>query len=512
MPDDAPLPAPIADLDAERAVLAAPLLDPSAWWQLVDRVSATDFYDPRHGLLWEVYGALVGRGEPVDVVTVVAELRARNRLNTAGGAQYVGEVSDTLASAAHCESHARIVRDLARVRAIERAGLAIARAAREYGASAEAYAERALAWLSQAAEGEGTDDAQCSVAAAVDLALSDDEEAVGAPTAHWHLPTVEYVTGGLWPGQLILIGARPGVGKSALALELAIEGAADGAVLFASMEATRVELAQRALARVSGVDASLWKRPADRRRLAAEHPERADALARAANDLHQRGIVFADGGRQSVAQVYVRARKMKARGRLALVVVDYLQLLQEPSDLPRGANREQAVGANARALKLMAMELGVPVVALSQLNREGDSGVPTLAMLRESGSLEQDANTVIFVYPDGDQDKAAPVKRVHLLVAKQRNGLADVGVELVFDRATTAFSETDASERRGFAPARRRRGPAPHGPELAGTPHAPRGGNGGECLPVDPTVVFVGETAPLALAPAVDDGTEGEPW
>ena len=223
------------------------------------------------------------------------------------------------------------------------------------------------------------------------------------------------------------------------------------------MEAPSVEVTQRLLARVSGVDLSRWKRPADRRRLATEDAAAFQALNDAAADLHSRGIVIADAGRQSVAAIYARARKMRSRGKLALIAVDYLQLLQDPAGLSKGANREQAVAANARALKLMAMELGVPVLALSQLNREADDARPTLAMLRESGSLEQDANTVIFLYAPGDQDKTADVRRVMLLLAKQRSGAADIDIELGYTRATTAFHEVDASQRQSFTPKRDRR-------------------------------------------------------
>lgn len=445
--------APIADLDAERAVLASVMLDVDAWWMMVDRVAAADFYDPRHSLLWEVFAALHARREVVDIFTVCAELRARDRINTAGGAQYVGELTDLIPTTAHCQSHAGIVRRLARVRAIEAAAREVVAMARAVGDDADGYAERAVAKIAKAAEGPDGDDA-CPIADAVDLALSDDEQAVGAPTSHWHIPTLEYLTGGLSPGQLILLGARPGVGKTALAFEASIEGAADGGVLVAIMEAQRVEVAQRMLARLSGVDLSRWKRPADRKRMATDDPEAYARLQAAASDLHARGIVVADSGRQTVAGIYARARKMKARGQLALVVVDYLQLLQDPAGLAKGANREQAVAANARALKLMAMELGVPVLALSQLNREAEDGVPTLAMLRESGSLEQDANTVLFLYPERDQDVAAPVQQVTLLLAKQRNGLANVSVPLAYTRAATAFHELDTTERQGLSPKR----------------------------------------------------------
>lgn len=518
MTETAVPPLPPHDLQAERAVLAAVLLDADAWWLLVDRVASRDFYDPRHALLWEVFGALVARHEPVDVLTVVAELRGRDRLNTVGGAQYVGEITDEIPTVSHCQSHARIVRDLARVRAIVEAAAAVVAAARGYGSDADAFAEKALAMIAKAAEGGGLDDGACSAADAVDLALSDDEDAIGSATAHWHLPQLEYVTGGLKPGQLILIGARPGIGKTALALETVIEAAADGDVLFASMEAPRVEVAQRMLARVSQVELSRWMRPADRKRLAVQDPDALDAVTAAANDLHQRAITIADGGRQSVAQIFARARKQKATAeakgrRLALVAIDYLQLLQDPADLKRDATREQAVGGNARALKLMAMELGVPVVALSQLNRAAENEEPTLDMLRESGSLEQDANVVIFLSPEKDQDRAAPVKRVNLLLAKQRNGIADVSVELAYTRATMTFGEVDASERRDFTPERKRgRGGRRRGASSGPEGYTPDEGEG---LPDDPSIVFPGETAPLPLNPAGhehDDGTQGAPW
>ena len=519
MPADGIPPAPIADLDAERAVLAAVLLDPDAWWLMVDRVAARDFYDPRHSLLWEVFATLVAAGKPVDVQTVASELRRGERLNTIGGAQYIGEITDEIPTVANCRTHATIVRDLARIRAIEDAARGAAAMSRGFGDDADAYAEKVMALVSKAADGPDGDDV-CPVADAVDLALSDDEEAVGAPTAHWHIPTLEYLTGGLAPGQLILLGARPGIGKTALMLETAIEASADGAVLVASMEAPRVEVAQRLLSRVSGVDLSRWKRPADRRRLAVDDADAFQALNDAAADLHGRGIVIADAGGQSVAAIYARARKMRARGKLALIAVDYLQLLQDPAGMGKGANREQAVAANARALKLMAMELGVPVLALSQLNREADDARPTLAMLRESGSLEQDANTVLFLYAPGDQDKTADVRRIMLLIAKQRSGAADVDIELGYTRATTAFHEVDTAQRQSFTPKRTRRArdadagrasivhtrtPGP----VAASDGAAIYEQAGD-LPDDGAPVYRGESGRLALADEGPQWTDGD--
>lgn len=502
---------PIAALDAERAVCAAVLMDASTWWLMVDRVAVDDFYDPRHRLVWEAFATLIAAGKPVDVQTVTSELRRVDLLNTVGGSQYIGEITDSIPTVAHCQSHATIVRDLARVRAIEEATRIAAAMARAYGDDADGYAEKAMALVSKAADGPEGDDV-CPIADAVDLALSDDEEAVGSPTAHWHIPTLEYLTGGLSPGQLILLGARPGIGKTALMLETAIEAAADGSVLVASMEAPRVEVAQRLLSRLSGVDLSRWKRPADRRRLAAEDAAAFQALNDAAADLHGRGIVIADAGRQSVAAIYARARKMRSRGKLALIAVDYLQLLQDPAGLLKGANREQAVAANARALKLMAMELGVPVLALSQLNREADDARPTLAMLRESGSLEQDANTVLFLYAPGDQDKTADVKRVMLLLAKQRSGAADVEIELGYTRATTAFHEVDASQRQSFTPKRGARGRREDRASLIRerTPGPVSAGDGiydaAGALPDDGVPAFVGESGYLDLGPQDEAG------
>ena len=464
---------PIAALNAERAVLAAVLLAPETWWEMVDRVAAADFYDPRHRLVWEAFAALIAAGTPIDLDTVAAELLKHERLNTVGGRQAISAFLDEIPTVAHCGYHATIVRDLARIRAIEQAAREVAAMSRGFGDEADAYAERAVARIAEAAEGPDGGDEACPLADAVDLALSDDEAAVGAPTAHWHIPTLEYLTGGLSPGQLLILGARPGVGKTALALETAIEAAADGGVLVAIMEAPRVEVAQRLLARVSGVELSRWKRPADRQRLATADAGAYAALQAAARDLHTRGIVIADAGRQTVASIYGRARKMKARAPLSLVVVDYLQLLQDPAGMAKGANREQAVAANARALKLMAMELGVPVLALSQLNRAADDARPTLAMLRESGSIEQDANTVIFLYAPSGQAPDAEVKRVMLLLAKQRNGVADVEVELGYTRATTAFHEVDASERTAFTPKRAPRGKGRDGARDSGTHYAP---------------------------------------
>lgn len=425
--------------DLERWVVGALLCDPSALPLALD-----EGLRPEHlgdaGLAL-VYRALVRCDELGAGCDVPALLDA---LLTLGGGRApfdrawcmdaLGTLGAEIPTTAYLAQHVRGVLRWARVRRVVSALRPLAAALPASSQDAEGWVERVAAAVLSAAAPEGTAGRVAlgdAVAELVDRRLSVEVSPVDARRVPLPWVGAQRLLGGLGPGQLVLIAARPGAGKSAAALQIALEAATLGTVLFASLEMTRDELAARAvsvLAEVPG-DVTSGRRP-------PTESEAADLL-RAANAAGALALEVVDAASQTVAQLRARARQIAARGRLALVVVDYLQLVtpERPQE-----TREREVAQIARSLKALAMELGVPVLALSQLSRQADGVEPRLSHLRESGALEQDANTVVFLHRKGDGSEDAEAVAMDLIVAKQRSG-GTGRVPLVFRRALTTFAD-----------------------------------------------------------------------
>lgn len=425
------------DPAAERAVLAAVLLDASgaegALWRARAILRAEDFAEHRHGLLWEVLCEVGDRGEALDIYTVSAALRRRERLNSVGGVQYLGELTDEIPTIAHVEAHANIVADAASVRrTMEAARAVVIRGAR--GASRGELLGAAREVMEAAASEEDAG------LLPIDVGLEEEEArliSTGTPEGLVSTGLVstglasvdEALAGGLWAGQLVVIGARPAVGKSALALLVACEVAASTGepVVYASLEMPRRDLAMRAAAlRVAAKGEPVDLMAIRTRRLSEEAALR---YQRALHDLRGLPLLLSDRASVTVTQIRAMALRAKARaGHVAAVFVDYLQLLTPETARD---SREREVAEASRALKALAGELRCPVVALSQLNRKATERKPTLADLRESGAIEQDADVVLLLHQkDGG--------RV-LLVEKQRNGVAPQEVRLGWIAAAARF-------------------------------------------------------------------------
>ena len=420
------------DPAAERAVLAAVLLDASgaegALWRARAILRAEDFADPRHGLLWEVLCEVGDRGEALDIYTVSAALRRRERLNTVGGVQYLGELTDTIPTLAHVEAHATIVADAASVRrTMEAARAVVIRGARGAARGELLGAAREVMEAAASEEDAGL--------LPIDVGLEEEEArltSTGTPEGlvSTGLASVdEALAGGLWAGQLVVIGARPAVGKSALALLMGCNIAASTGepVVYASLEMPRRDLAMRAAAlRVAAKGEPVDLMAIRTRRLSEEEALR---YQRALHDLRGLPLLLSDRASVTVTQIRAMALRAKARaGHVAAVFVDYLQLLTPETARD---SREREVAEASRALKALAGELKCPVVALSQLNRKATERRPTLADLRESGAIEQDADVVGLLH----QDERGRV----LLVEKQRNGVAPQEVRLGWIAAAAKF-------------------------------------------------------------------------
>ncbi len=437
---DRPLP---HDLAAERAVLAAVLLDNDALAEVEGLLTPDDFYEPKHATVWSSFVKLRGRGERIDVITVSHALREDNRINTVGGPQFLGDITDDIPTIAHVASHANIVADLAMVRRVMEASIANVMEGHAGASEPAAFVDKAQRRVTDAttrARRSAFATLSDSVVRAferIEQSLASGQRTLGVPTGFHDL---DKLMGGLAGGQFVIIAARPAMGKTSFALNIATNVALSlgRPVAFFSLEMPTVELVNRALCSEARVD--LLKL-----RTSTLCQFELDRLTKAANDIHGLPIFIADDGLLTPAMVRAGLRELSARhGKPALVVIDYLQLMRLTHERMPSSEREKEVSEITRTLKGVAKEFDVPIVALSQLNRNletrpGKNRRPILADLRESGAIEQDADVVMFVYRDEVYNRDSEDKGVaEIILAKQRNGPTDT-VRLRFTGSCTLF-------------------------------------------------------------------------
>ncbi len=415
------------DLSAEKAVLAAMLLDNRCIPDVEAILAAEDFYWPANATIYQAMLAIAATGTPVDILTLAADLRARNRIHTVGGPQYLGELTDELPTASHVESHARIVADEARVRRLATVCVASLTRAAEGTAAEELCGkteEQMLQATARKADGglQHIHDGLVEYVAYVETALASGREIEGTPTGFLG---VDRLLGGMRGGQSILLAARPAMGKTAIVGTIALHAAryTRQPVLFFSLEMPRRELLQRFLAQKARIDHSAI------RSLVMTDDQTAGMFS-AAVALSGLPVWIDDTGELTIAELRAKSRRIAQRhGKPAVIIVDYLQLLKPQTE---SASRERDIGKISRALKSLAKELDVPVLSLSQLNRDCETRAdkrPMLSDLRESGTLEQDADVVLFLYRDVVYNPKTEDRRAaEVIVAKQRNGPTDTAL------------------------------------------------------------------------------------
>ncbi len=415
---------PPHNLEAEESLLGAMLLSRDAITAAVEaNVDAQDFYKPAHAHVFEAVLSLYGQGEPVDPVTVAEELRRADLLEQLGGRQALLQLQAATPASANATHYAKIVNELALLRRL--IGVAGDIAEMGYDDSQEVVdtLDRAESLVFEVAE-RRVSESMVKVSDALQDTLDQLEalydstgDITGVPTGYNEL---DHLLLGLQPSNLVVVAARPGAGKTSLALGAAANVAMEARkpVLFFSMEMGTLELTKRLLAGEARVDA---------RRLQTGNIPEGDwtRLSHAVGRLAEAPLFIDDNPHCTVMEMRAKARRTKARhGSLGLVVVDYLQLMTPLTR--RAENRQVEVAEISRGLKILARELDCPVMALSQLNRQLEYRAdkrPMLADLRESGSLEQDSDVVVFIYrdeiynPDSDQRGTAEI-----IVAKHRNG------------------------------------------------------------------------------------------
>jgi replicative DNA helicase len=429
------------NLEAEQAVLGSLLVQNAAMDAIGATLRAEHFYRKAHGQVFSAIVALLERGIAADFVTVKEELTRRGELEAVGGPVYLAELSTGVPRATNVEYYARIVREKSMLRRLIEASDDVTERAYKAGEDAHevlSAAEAVFLNISQeAVPGElvMSEVLAFETHAVLDTAHRERRPLTGLSSG---FPGLDGYTRGMHKGNLIVLGGRPGEGKSSLALQIGLHVAKKEPVALFSMEMSREEISTRAIAMLGQVDHHFMM-------LGRLGPDDRQRMDDGAAKYQKRLLGIDDSSALTPMQIRSKARRMKARIGLALVVVDYLQLMQRPK---HAKSREEAVAENSRALKVLAGELGVPVLALSQLNRAVESRAdkrPTLADLRESGAIEQDANAVLLIYrqptkSDGAVSEAPPVE---LIVAKQRNGPSNVTVPLTFRGETTTFAEVE---------------------------------------------------------------------
>jgi replicative DNA helicase len=438
---------PPHDLDAERSVLSSLLLDPRAFHDVSLELRADDFYHPAHQTVYRALLAVHEEGRPVDLITLSEQLNARKQLDQVGGTVFLAEVADFAATAANVTHHAKIVRDKAVKRRLAAVATEIVESAFEDAGSADElldFAESRVFEVSKAqsrssfqslhAEMPGTFDY-------VEAIMNRGGELTGIPTGFRDL---DQITGGLQAGELIVIAARPSMGKTAFALNIARNAAVDHGkkVAVFSLEMTTRSLIIRLLSSEAAIDFSSLRKGflpmTDYRRLQS-----------AADKLTNAEIWIDDSGSLDILEIKAKSRRLHAEHGLDLVVLDYLQLAHAEG---RGRERKDLeIAEISKGLKALAKELDMPVIALSQLNRgpeqrDPDKRRPMMGDLRESGAIEQDADVIAFIYRDSVYNKDTEDPRLaEIIIEKQRNGPTGT-VKLDFEGRFARFSNRAARE------------------------------------------------------------------
>ena len=410
---------PPQDVIAEQSVVGGMLLSKDAISDVVEILRERDFYRPAHELIYDAIVDLYGRGEPADPVTVSAELTKRGDLVRAGGAPYLHTLISSVPTAANAGYYAKIIRERAIMRRLVEAGTKIV----QLGYAAEGdvdgivdMAEQEVYQVTERRAGEDFVQLNSLIPAALDQIekMQSGDLAEGIKTGFKDL---DVLTNGFHPGNMIVIAARPAVGKSTLGLDIARHASihnGDCSVIF-SLEMSRSEITMRMLSAEARV-------ALNNIRSGTLSDEEWARLARRMGEISEAPLFIDDSPNLSMMEIRAKARRLKQRHDLKLVVIDYLQLMTSGK---RVENRQQEVSEFSRQLKLLAKELNVPVVAISQLNRSPEQRSdkkPMLSDLRESGSIEQDADVVILLHRDDLYDSQNRSGEADLIVAKHRNG------------------------------------------------------------------------------------------
>ncbi|WP_098470056.1 replicative DNA helicase [Serinibacter salmoneus] len=415
---------PPHDVAAEQSVLGGMMLSKDAIADVVEVIRGNDFYRPAHEMVFDAVVDLYGRGQPTDVIAVADELGKRGEIGRVGGHGYLHTLISSVPTAANAGYYAGIVRERAVLRKLVEAGTRIAQLGYATdGGDVDDLVNSAQSEIYAVTERRTSEDykpLKDIIVGAMDeiqAAVSRDGEFVGVPTG---FSEMDRLTNGLHPGQMIVVAARPAMGKSTMALDVVRSASIHHNMTSAvfSLEMSANEIVMRMLAAEAQV-------PLQRLRQGPMEDRDWNKLAGTVSAISEAPLFIDDSPNMSLMEIRAKCRRLKQRHDLKLVVIDYLQLM---SSGKRVESRQQEVSEFSRAIKLLAKELEVPVIAVSQLNRGAEQRTdkrPQISDLRESGSIEQDADMVILLHRDEAYDKEVRKGEADFIVAKHRNGPTD---------------------------------------------------------------------------------------
>ena len=431
--------------EAEQAVLGAMLLDQDAALRAAELLDHSQFYQDAHRRLFRAAVALTEQRVVIDHITLRNELSRRDELDLVGGADYLAELVDSVATAANLEHHARIIREKAILRRLIETSTAIIQEAYDGHQSANElldHAEGRIFRISQERRQEGftrIKEMLWPTMERIETLQKSGKSVTGVPSGFEDL---DALTSGFQPSELVIIAARPSMGKTAFVLNVAANAAHEGhGIAIFSLEMSKEAIVQRLLCAEARVDSQRVRRGMLR-------DTDFTALARAAGWLQQCPIWIDDSPALTLLEMRSKARRLRADNQVGLIVVDYLQLMRSPE---YSENRVQEISDISRSLKGLARELETPVIALSQLSRaseqRGGERRPILSDLRDSGAIEQDADVVVFIHRPEYYDREDESKKgiAEIMLAKHRNGPTG-DVTLAFHRELTRFDSYSARE------------------------------------------------------------------
>lgn len=433
-------------IEVEEAVLGALMLDRDSLATVIDSLKEETFYKLEHQKIFAAIHTLFGKSQPVDILTVIQELKKRNELDLVGGPVYITSLTQRVASTANIEFHTRILNQKQIQRELISVSSEICKNAFEESTDALMLLDEAEQKLFSIAEGNirknfsKMSDLISEAKKQIEKAGQQPDGISGVPSGFLAL---ERITGGWQRSDLIILAARPGMGKTAFVLSMARNAAVNHRkpVALFSLEMSSIQMVMRLISSETGLNNEKLKRGD----LKEHEWHQLDAKVR---ELTEAPLYLDDTPSLSIFELRAKARRLKANHDIQLIIIDYLQLMTSGTD-SRGGNREQEISMISRSLKSIAKELDIPVIALSQLSRNveqrGGSKVPQLSDLRESGAIEQDADMVLFIYrpeyyhiEDSDGKDTSGLAEIH--IAKHRNGALGV-VELNYIKELVKFTD-----------------------------------------------------------------------
>jgi replicative DNA helicase len=430
---------PPNDQAAEMSTLGGMLLSSDAIADVLELVKAEDFYFPKHEIIFNAINTVFSRQEPTDVIMITDQLTRDGNLNKIGGASYLHTLESSVPTAANATYYASIVADKAILRKLVQSGTRITQLGYAAEGDPSELVNDAQVEIFAIGRSAGAQDAMV-LRDAVEIAVKEMDDQAKSAKEGLDIPTgfreLDDVTNGLHPGQLILIAARPGLGKSTLALDFARSAALRSHVptVFFSLEMSATEISQRLMSAETSVPLSAIRKSKD---LQSEGWKRINTLQPKLDDIP---LYIDDSPNLTLSEIRAKCRRLKSQYGIKLVIIDYLQLMTSGKKVE---NRQQEVSEFSRSLKLLAKELEVPIVALSQLNRGPESSPdkkPQLSHLRESGSLEQDADIVLLLHRERFAEQGENRNDAEIHIAKHRNGEMRV-LQVLFEGHYSRFSD-----------------------------------------------------------------------